>query len=438
MASKASTIIKVNLDENRVTTIPFGARVQRTDRWSYVSKIDKINTLKMLGVSFTGSPQHYTMDKIDDLWSRLKATSDVREFNFNYQEEAPQPQPKQEAPMPQNPSTPNTQPKVEGSLDAILQAVIADVIGSYVPEVNPETVGAIVNEAMTPYVDIFNNVTDQVANLNKVVSTMQPKVTRVTLTTGEVKDLEGVQHKMFPKILASINEGVNCWLVGPAGTGKSTIAEQAAEALGLPFFSENCTATMTSFELKGYKGATGNYETTKFRQAFEHGGVFVLDEIDNANPNVLGTLNNALANGVMGFPDGMIKKHPNFVAIATANTFGTGPTAQYVGRNPIDLATIDRFAQMEIDIDEDIENAMLNSIGLDVNVAAKWLEAIRVARTNVNNYGLKVIVSPRATVNGAKLIRSGAFTPWEAFEVTVLKGAKVDQVEKIRHGVNLG
>lgn len=427
MASKASTIYAVNLDTDRVTTLPFGARVHRTDRWSYVSKIDKIATLKLLGVSFIGSPQHYSMDKINNLWEEFKARSDVREFHFSTP--TPTPTPK-EAPMPTESSVPNRQPKVEGSLDSILQSVIADVIGNYVPEVNPETVGAIVDKAMNPYIGIFNEVADKVGNLTKVVETMQPKVTHVTLTTGETKVLEGVQHKMFPKVLASISEGVNCWLVGPAGTGKSTIAEQAAEALGLPFYSENCTATMTAFELKGYKGATGNYETTKFREAFQNGGVFVLDEIDNANPNVLGTLNNALANGVMGFPDGMIKKHPNFVAIATANTFGTGPTAQYVGRNPIDLATIDRFAQMSIDIDEDIETSMLNSIGLDINVATNWLTAIRTARANVNNYGLKVIVSPRATVNGAKLIRSGAFTPSEAFEVTVLKGAKVDQAEK--------
>lgn len=436
MANKASTLISLDIDTHRVTYRPNGSNRNKVDRFPYLDKIDKVNVLRKLGVKFEKpSPMHYDLDGLNELFNNFMNET-LLSGVVVFDELTPDDMASHEKPAPK--ASPKVQPKVEGSLDAILQAVVADVIGSYVPEVNPETVGAIVDKAMNPYIDIFNEVGDKVTNLTKVVETLQPKVTHVTLTTGETKELEGVQHKMFPKVLALINLGVNCWLVGPAGTGKSTIVEQAAQALGLPFYSENCTATMTAFELKGYKGATGNYETTKFREAFENGGVFVLDEIDNANPNVLGTLNNALANGVMGFPDGMVKKHPNFVAIATANTFGTGATSQYVGRNPIDMATIDRFVTLEIDIDEDVENAMLNSIGLDSVVASKWLTAIRTARANVNSYGLKVIVSPRATVNGAKLLRSGAFSMSEAFEVTVLKGAKVDQADKIRQGVTLG
>ncbi|NBS94382.1 MAG: hypothetical protein EBT27_11810, partial [Betaproteobacteria bacterium] len=69
--------------------------------------------------------------------------------------------------------------------------------------------------------------------------------------------------------------------------------------------------------------------------------------------------------------------------------------------------------------------------------ATKWVTAVRTARKNVETSGLKVIVSPRATLNGARLIRSGAFTMTEAFDATVIKGCKPDQADKIRSGVTL-
>jgi cobaltochelatase CobS len=225
--------------------------------------------------------------------------------------------------------------------------------------------------------------------------------------------------------------------VGPAGTGKSTIGEQVAEALSLPFSAVNCTSTMTETALKGYNDANGNYVATEFRRIFEGGGVFVFDEVDNANPNVLGALNSALANGFMAFADRRVQKHADFVAIATGNTFGAGATMEYVGRNPIDGATIDRFAQLEVPIDEKVEDAMLASVGLDGAVAKQWVTAVRQARQNVADSGLKVIVSPRATLNGAKLLRSGAFSMQEVFTATVTKGAKPDQVSKISAGINL-
>lgn len=110
---------------------------------------------------------------------------------------------------------------------------------------------------------------------------------------------------------------------------------------------------------------------------------------------------------------------------------------EYVGRNPIDGATIDRFAQLVVPIDTKVEDAMLQSVGLDAPTATKWVTAVRKARQNAEKSGLKVIVSPRATLNGARLIRSGAFTMTEAFDATVIKGTKPDQAAKIREGVAL-
>ena len=78
-----------------------------------------------------------------------------------------------------------------------------------------------------------------------------------------------------------------------------------------------------------------------------NGGVFLFDEIDAADANVLLVVNSALANGRMSVPSRhdqpVAKKHSEFVCIAAANTFGRGADRVYVGRNELDEATLDRF-----------------------------------------------------------------------------------------------
>ena len=87
--------------------------------------------------------------------------------------------------------------------------------------------------------------------------------------------------------------------------------------------------------------------STQFLDAYENGGVFLFDEIDAADPNVLLVINSALANGHLSVPSRHEKptaaRHPDFICIAAANTFGHGADRQYVGRNQLDESTLDRF-----------------------------------------------------------------------------------------------
>ena len=308
-------------------------------------------------------------------------------------------------------------PPPSGTLDDIIRQIVVDTVGD---------------------TDLIAPIMDKMSILEQAIAKIAPKITEVHLGDGKIHKVDGVQHHMFNKVLVTLSERTPTYLVGPAGTGKSTIAENASKALGLDFSSKSCSSQSTESSLLGYMSATGSYVTTEFRERFEFGGVFLLDEVDNGNPNVLTVLNSSLSNTFMAFPDGMVKRHEDFVLIATANTFGNGATAEYVGRNPLDKAFTDRFANLEIGYDNDVEEAMLTSVGLESVLATKWLEIVRACRQNVNNYGLKVIVSPRATINGARLLRHpDAFSVREVVETTILKGAKPDQAEKILAGVTL-
>lgn len=438
MAHKASTITYIDMVSNRVGFIPFGGNRERNTLFDYLPKVDRVQVLKAMGVTFTGSPMHRKDDELNRAYYEQKEVlatlKGINRLDLNSpKEEEKMPTP---TPAPQ-PSPKVTQPTPEGGLDAILRRIVEDVIGDYVPEIPAGDIINKVNESMKPYLSAFDNVIDQVTSLQDVIATMQPKITEVKLPLGEVRKLEGVQHYEFPKVLENLHNRISTYLVGPAGTGKSTIAENASKALGLDFYSKSCSSQSTESSLLGYMSATGEYVGTAFRKAYEFGGVYLLDEVDNGNANILTVLNSALSNGFMAFPDGMVSRHSDFVLVTTANTFGHGATAQYVGRNPLDEAFLDRFAQLPIDYDKDIEEAMLNAVGLNPTDSAKWLNVVRMARQNAENYGLRVIISPRATVHGAKMLTGTAYTLREVVEATILKGAKPDIAEKILAGVAL-
>jgi SpoVK/Ycf46/Vps4 family AAA+-type ATPase len=191
-------------------------------------------------------------------------------------------------------------------------------------------------------------------------------------------------------------------LVGPAGTGKSHAAEQVAEAMGMDFYAMSVGAQTSKSDIIGYMDAMQNYVRTVFRNAYEHGGVFLLDEIDAGNSNVLIQLNAALANNYMSFPDGMIRRHEKFRMVASANTFGLGASRQYVGRNQLDAATLDRFVVLSWDIDDNLEQSL--AIG---KYGAAWLDVVRYVRSFVTEQELRVVVSPRATQRGSLLLSHG-------------------------------
>lgn len=396
-------------------------------------KVEVIAVAKYLGIRFVGkNPLAMDLGKIHN--AILNGDREVRyEAKPDGKPEAPKPQPTpKEEPMPQ--PKPEAKPQPDSKplgLEQMVRLIATDVVDSALQNHEGSVNADDVKDIVSPIMDGFRH------EVTELVKSVKPIVNTIVVKDRPAKTLNGVQHFVFPKVLGAVSQGVNLWLVGPAGTGKSTIGEQVAEALSLPFSAVNCTSTMTETALKGYNDANGNYVATEFRRIFEGGGVFVFDEVDNANPNVLGALNSALANGFMAFADRRVQKHADFVAIATGNTFGAGATMEYVGRNPIDGATIDRFAQLEVPIDEKVEDAMLASVGLEQAVATKWVQVVRQARQNVADAGLKVIVSPRATLNGAKLLRSGAFSMSEVFTATVTKGAKPDQIGKIGAGINL-
>lgn len=247
-------------------------------------------------------------------------------------------------------------------------------------------------------------------------------------------------HYHTPLVRAALQADVPIWLYGEAGSGKSTAGEQAANSLGLPFRSISLGPTTSKSDLMGYRDATGNYHNTAYREVYENGGVFMFDEIDNGSASILTILNSALANGHGEFPDSRVPRHETARFIASANTIGRGATSEYVGRAPIDAATIDRFAFIPMDTDEDLEDALIlgteiNRSPLDISAGEvpspkEWLATVRAHRQALGELGIRAIISQRASLYGVRLAELGVGKDWLG-EMLLYKGMKEHDREKL-------
>ena len=236
-----------------------------------------------------------------------------------------------------------------------------------------------------------------------------PRPVEVTLPAGDKITVTGQTHQVLPELVLALGARCHVLLVGPAGTGKSTLATHAAEALGLELQAISLGPTTPMSKVFGYFDAHGAYHDTPFRRAFEHGGVMLLDELDNGHPGLLAELNQALALGLCAFADGMVAAHPDFRLVATGNTYGTGGDRQYVGRQALDAATLDRFVTIDVPVDEHLEERVAMALAPSKKrLVRQLLTEVRRLRGVAADKRLPVMFSPRVSIDGAKLFAAGA------------------------------
>lgn len=248
----------------------------------------------------------------------------------------------------------------------------------------------------------------------------RPTLVRIESPAGMREIGERILHPLFPDVLKAAAAGVAPMLFGPAGAGKTTLAAQVADALGLPFHFTG--AVQKKHELLGYMDARGQIVRTAFRDAFEHGGLFLFDEVDASSPQALLCINAALSNSFADFPDGRIAAHKDFRFIASANTNGNGATREYCGRNQLDGATLDRFAIFQCDYDPALTARIVAAFDLTPAaraVANDFSHRVDEYRAEIAEQGLRVILSPRAAIMGARMAAQG-FTARQLVDILIL------------------
>lgn len=260
--------------------------------------------------------------------------------------------------------------------------------------------------------------------LNGLVSVKSLKIEQKDPSEGENKEV--IVHERFDTVLNILKSQKrsykNVMLVGPAGSGKTHMVSMVAEALGLKYYPMSVGLQTTKSDLMGFISATGNYITTPVREAFEKGGVLLLDEFDAGHAGVITILNTLLSNEVVSFPDGQVRKHKSFIAMTACNTYGRGGNEDYIGRNKLDAATLDRFVTVNMGYDENLEAALVNNDEVMARIKSLRRKAVDMA--------INVVISPRASMNAADLLNAG-FTMEDALEMTVFKGMSADIRSKL-------
>ena len=284
----------------------------------------------------------------------------------------------------------------EGRLSSVSNSLESDL-----KKILENAVEEIVTKTNQTILDSFNSALAELGaeyreNLNEAIKQLlQPKQLAEAIKAGSSVKYKH-KHKRYNILKSCVKSGIIPFIVGPAGTGKSTAAEQLADDLHLNFYSAN--RVQNTFELTGFVNAAGEYVPTQFYNAFTKGGLFFFDEVDASSPEALVTINTATSQRYMTFPgqNAPVRAHSNFVVICAGNTFGTGSTAEYTGRNRLDAATLDRFMIIDWPYDEELERASIKDDDL--------LEISWKLREICDELKLKVIISTRGIVTVGRLI----------------------------------
>jgi DNA polymerase III delta prime subunit len=318
------------------------------------------------------------------------------------------------------------------AFDETLPDLLKQITGS-VKAATTELVAAKLEEARKDFKTETARAIARIANSGVV----RQEIT-IVRPDGERSELKGeVFHEDFSWICDLAAAGKPIFLPGPTGCGKTHLASQLARALfGDKWQSKfgviSCSPATSERHFLGRSIpniTTGSelYRAAEFVNVYENGGVFCADEIDAGDASVFLVLNAALANGFLPLPDRTDKpiahRHPDFVFVACANTWGRGADRRYVGRNALDEATLDRFriGTVPLDYSPAIERAKCPDTDL-FDTLTHW-------RKKIFDERLERVLSTRYFGDAYDMLKRGA--PMHRIKKSFFSGWRADEVRKV-------
>jgi MoxR-like ATPase len=261
------------------------------------------------------------------------------------------------------------------------------------------------------------------------------RILRIEDSAGKiVGQTEEKTHPAVEELIRLMNLREHVYCFGPAGSGKTYAAEQAAKLLGFRSAVFPCAGAPAS-RLMGMTDATGRHVLTAFHDLWRNGGVAVLDEFDRMLPSAAAALNSLLANGVWIIEEKATPAHPDFLVVANGNTDLRGATAAHLAAQALDTATMSRFAFVAWPYDEEHESAIVLAVNPAMTPVLEWLRALRstLAVDRVEN----VVAGPREALKIARYLTLSGATIRRAVDVYVWRGYPAEDVARYERALPL-
>ena len=294
----------------------------------------------------------------------------------------------------------------------------------------------LISEAITAMDATKASIAQAIQDAMAQIKTQTAVTIKLVQPDGTVTELDEHTHPLFQEVIKLATRRKPVYLFGASGTGKTYMAEQVARALfpdlgeAERYFSISATMGMSESHLQGWRlplsAGEFVYIPSEFVKKFENGGVYLLDEVDRSDPNVLAVLNQALANRRLPLPARFEKPyaamHPDFVMLAAGNTAGTGADRLYTAATRLDEAFLDRFrlGTLRMGYDAGLEEKL---VGNTILLRAFWFVRQRCDQLNIER-----VISTRSIVEfseyfggtdkaSAKLALERVTTTWEKAEL---------------------
>lgn len=293
-------------------------------------------------------------------------------------------------------------------------------------EVNPTVEPDVIEDRGDREIRAFNRVFGIPDNIKSARSTRTGKAIPITvMKDGTKPDFAAYvpkvdQNYIFPieatkLVLLGIETRVPHYLVGHAGTGKSTLIEQVHARTKRPMMRIQHTVNMEESHLLGlYVIRDGEtvWEPGPLQIAMKNGITLLADEYDRAPPQVLSVYQPVLEGKALITKEAppewrVIEPHPDFRIAATGNTNGAGDdSGLYPSTALQDFANYERFGIMvEVDFMPPKQEAAVvrKQAGVPQEFADKLVDFATRLRKEFKDGNISAPVSPRSLINAAKV-----------------------------------
>lgn len=244
------------------------------------------------------------------------------------------------------------------------------------------------------------------------------------------------------EVLIAIETGINPWLYGPAGTGKTEFMRNVAAKLGRAFYRVSFDAALERYEFLGGEraraGSTVWQDGTVLIAMTRPGAIVLLDEVGFARPEYLSALHAVLEpNATLTITETgrRVRKAEGVVFAAADNSNGTGDaTGLYAGLRQQNRAFTSRFGIfVRFDYLEGDTEARVIAVrsGCNEDLAGNLVKFLAVCRQHAESAVIEEAPSLREAFALAKMLMRG-MNPRRAFEVAMVNRVSADNAEQLQ------